>query len=328
MQPAFASEKAHSTEAHSATTSASSTHEGHASATGSGEHGEGHSTTAASTEHSSGTHETTATTGHGDGHSAAEGHGGEHGGGGGHGEGTTVAYHPPGHHLVGLGPTTFHLNTVIATWIVMAILITLGVMGTRKLQQKPDKKQVFFETVLDFINNSIVASQVKHDTYKYVPVIGTIFLFVLISNWIGLMPWRIVELFGTPHGFEIASPTNDLNTTGALALIALISYWAFGLRKKGLAHFKHYFQPMWWIFPLNFLEDLTRPLSLSFRLFGNVIGGEIVIGILVFLMAPTIVGGFVALPMMALEFFVGFIQAFIFAILTASYIGAVVAEHH
>lgn len=323
MQPAFASETAHSTEAHSATTNATSTHEGHASATGSGEHGEGHSTTAASTEHSSGTHETT---GHGDGHSAAEGHGGEHGGGG-HGEGT-VAYHPPGHYLVGIGPTTFHLNTVIATWIVMAIIISICAMGARKLQQKPDKKQTFFETVLDFINNGIVATQVKHDTYKYVPVIGTIFLFVLISNWIGLMPWRIVELFGTPHGFEIASPTNDLNTTGALALIALISYWTFGLRKKGMDHFKHYFQPMWWLFPLNFLEDLTRPLSLSFRLFGNVIGGEIVIGILVFLMAPTIVGGFVALPMMALEFFIGFIQAFIFAILTSSYIGAVVAEHH
>lgn len=327
MQPAFASEKAHSTEAHSATTSASSTHDGHASATGSGEHGEGHSTTAASTEHSSGTHETTANTsdGHGDGHSATKEHGGENGGGG-HGE--TIAYHPPGHYLVGLGPTTFHLNTLIATWIVMGILITVCAMGVRKLQQKPDKKQVFFETVLDFINNSIVATQVKHDTYKYVPLVGTLFLFILISNWIGLMPWRIVELFGTPHGFEIASPTNDLNTNGALALIALASYWVFGLQKKGLSHFKHYFQPMWWIFPLNFLEDLTRPLSLSFRLFGNVIGGEIVIGILVFLMAPTIVGGFVALPMMALEFFVGFIQAFIFAILTASYIGAVVAEHH
>ena len=126
----------------------------------------------------------------------------------------------------------------------------------------------------------------------------------------------------------MASPTNDLNTNAALALTALASYWFFGISKNGLSHFKHYFKPMWFLFPLNMMEDVSRPLSLSFRLFGNILGGEIVLGILLFLTAPFVVTSLVTLPMFALEVLVGFIQAFIFSMLTASYIGGMVAEHH
>ena len=122
---------------------------------------------------------------------------------------------------------------------------------------------------------------------------------------------------------EIASPTNDLNTTAGLALVSVISYFYYGIKKKGIGYFKHYFTPHPLFFPFNILEDFTRPLSLAFRLFGNIIGGEILIGILLLL-----VPWFVPLPIFAFEVFVGFIQAFVFAILTASYIGAAVAEHH
>jgi F-type H+-transporting ATPase subunit a len=202
----------------------------------------------------------------------------------------------------------------------------MATSATKTQELKPDKKQTFFESVVE-IANWIVASQVAKETYRYVPFIGTLFLFVLFSNWLGLLPFRLMELFGIHH-FEIASPTNDLNTTGALAVVALLSYFYYGIRKKGLGYFAHYFTPHPLFFPLNFMEDLTRPLSLAFRLFGNIIGGEIVIGILILLTAPTILFSVVALPMMALEVFVGLIQAFIFAILTASYIGAAVAEHH
>lgn len=237
------------------------------------------------------------------------------------------SYAPPHHFNLDLGGATIHLDTLVGTWVVMAVLIIVAIIATKKLQQKPDKKQVFFESVVDF-SNSIVSSQIKKDTYKYVPLIGTIFLFVVCSNWMGLMPWRLIELAGIPHEFEIAAPTNDVNTTGALALIAVASYFYFGIRKNGIGHFAHYFKPMPLMAPMNMMEDLTRPLSLMFRLFGNIIGGEIVIGILIFLTAPTIVLSLVALPMFAMEVFVGFIQAFIFAILTASYIGAMVADHH
>ena len=85
---------------------------------------------------------------------------------------------------------------------------------------------------------------------------------------------------------------------------------------------------MWFMFPLNAMEDVARPLSLTFRLFGNILGGEIVMGILIFLTAGFVVTSVVVLPMMLMEVLVGFIQAFIFSILTASYIGGMVADHH
>ncbi|PIQ26458.1 ATP synthase F0 subunit A [bacterium (Candidatus Blackallbacteria) CG17_big_fil_post_rev_8_21_14_2_50_48_46] len=335
MQPAFATEHHQAEESHGTVSSTEhSAVEEHS--TSSTEQG-----TVSSTEHSSNeTHGKPSDTEHGSvtmttEHSAEETHNAsntehgtpeEHGGAEEHHEASS-SYHPPSHYNLQIGPAKVHLDTLMGSWLVMAILIALAFMGTRKLSKKPEKKQVFFESVVD-LANSIVSSQVHKDTYRYVPLIGTIFLFVLCSNWLGLLPWRVLELFGTPHGFEIASPTNDVNTNGAIAVISVISYWYFGIRKKGLAHFKHYFQPMWFLFPLNMMEDLTRPLSLTFRLFGNIIGGEIVMGILLFLTAPLIVTSVVVLPMMTLEVLVGFIQAFIFSMLTASYIGAVVAEHH
>ncbi|MBF2052509.1 MAG: F0F1 ATP synthase subunit A [Candidatus Sericytochromatia bacterium] len=283
-------------------------------------HGENHGNVQSNTD--SDAHGTT----HGDGHGDAYGntHGDSHGDG--HGD-DHAGYHAPAPFVVDVGPGTVHLNTLIMTYLVMAVLVLVTVSATRKLKRKPGKSQVFFESLVD-LAHAIVKTQTHHNSYKYVPLIGTIFLFILVSNWMGLFPLRIVELFGTPKGFELAAPTNDLNTNGAIAIIAVASYWFFGIQKKGLAHFKHYFQPMPFMFPLNVMEDISRPLSLSFRLFGNILGGEIVLGILIFLTAPLIITSVVVLPIMVLKVLVGFIQAYIFSMLTMSYIGAMVADHH
>lgn len=277
---------------------------------------ESHSDTAASGEHG-------AAATHGEEHGAAAGHGGAHE------AGHSTGYHPPAPYVIDVAGQTIHLNTVLATWMVMAILIVMAISATRKLAKKPTKGQIFFESLVD-LPHYVIKSQISHNTTRYVPLIGTIFLFILTANWLGLLPWRIIELdlFGLPAGFEIAAPTNDLNTNAPIAITAVASYWFFGIKKKGLAHFKHYFQPMWFLFPLNMMEDVSRPLSLSFRLFGNILGGEIVIGILLFLTSAYVVTSIVVLPMFLLEVLVGFIQAFIFSMLTASYIGGMVAEHH
>jgi F-type H+-transporting ATPase subunit a len=331
VQPALATEHPQASNPHTtSSTEHSSTENTEHSATTSMEHSNTENTehsattnmehsSTENTEHNSSsvTEHTPATTEHGtEEHAAA----GEH-------HETSATYHPPSHYNLQIGGMKVHFDTLLGSWLVMAFIITLAFTATRQLSKKPAKKQVFFESLVD-IAHGIVKAQVNKETFHYVPLIGTIFLFVLCSNWMGLLPWRVLELMGTPHGFEIASPTNDVNTNGALAIISVASYWYFGIRKKGLAHFKHYFQPMWFLFPLNMMEDITRPLSLTFRLFGNIIGGEIVMGILLFLTAPLIISGVVVLPMIAMEVLVGFIQAFIFAMLTASYIGAVVAEHH
>ncbi|MDD3150484.1 MAG: F0F1 ATP synthase subunit A, partial [Candidatus Gastranaerophilales bacterium] len=124
------------------------------------------------------------------------------------------------------------------------------------------------------------------------------------------------------HG-ELASPTNDINVTAALAIIVSIYYISSGFAKKGLGFVKHYFQPVWFMAPINLLEDFTRPLSLAVRLFANILAGEIIILVLIGLFPV-----FLPIPVMLFELFVAFIQAFIFAVLSASYIAAATSEEH
>lgn len=228
----------------------------------------------------------------------------------------------PEHFKFDLAGGTIHLDTIFATWIAMGAAILFALIFASSLKRSPDSKQTVAEAVIEFVEGLLKGQMPdSKDVLKYVPFIGSIFLFVLFCNWIGLLPWRLLHIVGVP--LEIASSTNDLNTTAGLALISVMSYFYFGISKKGFGYFKHYFTPHPAFLPFNMLEDITRPLSLSFRLFGNIIGGEILLGILLFL-----VPWFIPLPIFAFEVFVGFIQAFVFAVLTCSYIGTGVAEHH
>ncbi len=217
-----------------------------------------------------------------------------------------------------LGPVTLHGQTMITTWVVMAILIAFTYFGTRKLQRVPSTVQNFLEYIHDFLSG-IARDQIGEKEYRYwVPFIGTVFLFIFVANWLGQLPWR---LFHIPSG-ELASPTNDINTTLALALIALGSYIYAGLRKSGLGYFKHYLEsPI--LAAVWVLEFFTRPLSLSIRLFGNILAEELVIGVLI-LLVPLLVPA----PLMLLFLLTGAIQALVFATLTASYVGEAVEDHH
>jgi len=141
----------------------------------------------------------------------------------------------------------------------------------------------------------------------------------LICNWSGaLVPWKLLEL---PQG-ELAAPTNDINTTIALSLLVSLFYFGGGLRKKGLGYFKRYVQPTPILLPINVLEDFTKPLSLSFRLFGNILADELTVSVLTILVPL-----FIPLPIMALGFFASTVQALIFSTLAAAYIAEAVEEH-
>jgi len=168
------------------------------------------------------------------------------------------------------------------------------------------------ECVLDFVTD-IARNQLGESFYKeWLPFIGTLFLFIFGSNWIGaIIPWKLIEL---PDG-ELAAPTNDINTTVALALLTSVAYFYAGLSKKGLGYFKHYIEPLPLLLPLKILEDFTKPLSLSFRLFGNVLADELTISVLTSLV-PLII----PLPIMLLGVFAGSVQALIFSTLAAAYI--------
>ncbi|KAD5960525.1 hypothetical protein E3N88_11997 [Mikania micrantha] len=157
-------------------------------------------------------------------------------------------------------------------------------LAVRNPQTIPTGGQNFFEYVLEFIRD-VSKTQIGEEYGPWVPFIGTMFLFIFVSNWSGaLLPWKIIQL---PRG-ELAAPTNDINTIVALALLTSVAYFYAGLTKIGLGYFGKYIQPTPILLPINILEDLTKPLSLSFRVFGNILANELVVVVLVSLV-PSVV---------------------------------------
>ncbi|CAN2060326.1 unnamed protein product [Malus fusca] len=145
----------------------------------------------------------------------------------------------------------------------LVFAIWSAIIAVRNPQTIPTDGQNFFEYVLEFIRD-VSKTQIGEEYGPWVPFIGTMFLFIFVSNWSGaLLPWKIIQL---PHG-ELAAPTNDINTTVALALLTSVAYFYAGLTKKGLGYFGKYIQPTPILLPINILEDFTKPLSLSFSTF-------------------------------------------------------------
>lgn len=206
-----------------------------------------------------------------------------------------------------------HGQVLVVIWIVFFVLILVSLLGTKNADRLPRNGwQNFVEIVYEYLQ-SIARDQLGESFYKeWVPFIGTLFLFIFGCNWAGaIIPFKLISL---PEG-ELAAPTNDINTTVALALLTSFAYFYAGLSKKGLGYFKRYIEPIPLLLPINILEDFTKPLSLSFRLFGNVLADELTISVLTSLV-PLVI----PLPIMALGIFAGSVQALIFSTLAAAYI--------
>lgn len=211
-----------------------------------------------------------------------------------------------------IGNLKIHGQVFLASWFVIALLIIASLAATRNVQRVPSGIQNLMEYVLEFLRD-LAKNQLGEKEYRpWLPFIGTLFLFIFVSNWSGaLIPWRVLEL---PES-ELAAPTNDINTTAALALLTSLAYFYAGFSKKGLGYFANYIQPIPILLPIKILEDFTKPLSLSFRLFGNILADELVVSVLV-LLVPL----FIPLLMMALGLFTSAIQALVFATLAGAYI--------
>lgn len=219
-----------------------------------------------------------------------------------------------------LGQLDIHGQIFLSSWILIGALLTLVVIGTQKMQRTPAGVQNLLEFLWDYIRN-LAREQIGEAAYKdWMPFIGTLFLFIFVCNWGGaLVPWRLVRL---PSG-ELGAPTADINTTVAMALLVSLAYFYAGLSRKGLRYFEYYVEPTPIMLPFKIVEDFTKPLSLSFRLFGNILADELTVSVLV-LLVPLLV----PLPMMLLGLFTSAIQALIFATLAAYYIGEAVHEEH
>jgi F-type H+-transporting ATPase subunit a len=217
------------------------------------------------------------------------------------------------------GDIQVHGQVLINTWIVIALSLGFALVTTRNLSSIPETGQNVIEIFLEFIRD-IAKTQIGAKEYKtWVPFLGTLFVFIFVSNWSGaLIPWKLIEL---PNG-ELGAPTNDINTTVALALMTSVAYFYAGLRKKGFGYFGKYVEPTPILLPINVLEDFTKPLSLSFRLFGNILADELVVAVLVSLV-PLVI----PVPLILLGLFTSGIQALIFATLAGAYIGEALEGH-
>eukprot|EP00403_Amphidinium_massartii_P025214 CAMPEP_0178398294 /NCGR_PEP_ID=MMETSP0689_2-20121128/14698_1 /TAXON_ID=160604 /ORGANISM="Amphidinium massartii, Strain CS-259" /LENGTH=295 /DNA_ID=CAMNT_0020019051 /DNA_START=73 /DNA_END=960 /DNA_ORIENTATION=+ len=209
--------------------------------------------------------------------------------------------------------------TLLPSLLISArVMVSIGGAVARRAKapvsefQAPSGARNFQEMALGFTTD-IAKNNLGESFYRpWVPYVTTIFLFIFGCNWSGaLVPWKLLEI---PEG-ELAAPTNNINTTVALSLLTSIAYFGGGLAKKGLGYFARYVKPTPILLPINILEDFTKPLSLSFRLFGNVLADELTVAVLTFLV-PFII----PLPIMGLGLFAGSIQALIFATLASAYI--------
>jgi F-type H+-transporting ATPase subunit a len=208
-----------------------------------------------------------------------------------------------------------HANPhVIYSWVVMALLIILAFLATKSISMVPGKLQNLFETLIGGLEDFMVGITGEEGRWFF-PLIGTVFLYVLTCNLLGLIP-----------GFF--PPTANLNTTASCAVTVFVFTHIIGVMYHGGKYIKHFIGPIWWmipiIFPIEIIGHLARILSLSFRLFGNMMGHELVLGILFFL-----AGAFLApLPIMALGILVCFIQAFVFFMLSTMYFTGAMEHAH
>lgn len=206
------------------------------------------------------------------------------------------------------------LPHVIHGWLVMGLLILLAWLVSRKLEVVPGKGQNIFEAVLTGIEDFMVGVVGEEGRFLF-PLIASLGLFIFVSNYLGLIP-----------GFY--SPTANLNTTLACAIIVVVFTHVLGVKYHGIKYIKHFLGPVPLliplIFPIEVISHLARVVSLSVRLFGNIFGEELVLAVLFFLagvyMAP--------LPMLGLALFTGFIQAFIFVVLSLAYFAGAMEEAH
>lgn len=221
-------------------------------------------------------------------------------------------------HLVGyIGNLHVHLDTLITMWVTMGFVIILAFFLTRKLEIIPDKIQTTGESIIKFFMGNVSALPRGE---KHIPLIASLFLFILFANLMGQLPLKLIHL---KRG-EFASPTNDINMTGAMAVLVLVYYLYQGFKQKGIRSIWHGASFAGIITLLiDILEMITRPLSLALRLFANIFAGEILVSALLGLCAFGL-----PLPAMFFEIFVAFIQAFVFMMLSIAYISTSVSDEH
>jgi F-type H+-transporting ATPase subunit a len=209
--------------------------------------------------------------------------------------------------LFQLGPVPI-TQAIVTTWVIMVVLVLGAFTLTRRLNLSPTRRQAALELVVTSLDTQIVETTGAAPA-PYRSFIGTLFLFILVANWASLIP-------------GVEPPTARLETDAALAVLVFLSVIWFGVRAGGIGgYLKSFAAPNPVMIPLNMLESVTRTFSMFVRLFGNVMSGVFVIGIV-----ASLAGLLVPIPLMALDLLTGLVQAYIFAVLAMVFIAAAVED--
>lgn len=219
-----------------------------------------------------------------------------------------------GHHVTAtfLG-LTFNVDTIVATAVASAIVIILGLLVARSASSEvPGKLQIFYETIVSQVEEQ-VGWDLKERAPFVVPIGFTLFIFILVCNWMGLIP--------SGWGPQLLHPpTSDVNLTYALGFT--VFFWSLiaGIRLRGAgAYFRHLKEPFAVMAPINIIEELIKPFTLALRLFGNIFAG--VVMLMIFTLLPTYIAWMPTTVWKLFDLFIGLIQAFIFGLLAILYFG-------
>jgi F-type H+-transporting ATPase subunit a len=213
---------------------------------------------------------------------------------------------------------TLNGDTITSTLVAGGIIIILGLLVRRKLSaRQPSRAQIVFETITEQVETQVDDTMGVKTAPLVVPLAMTLFLFILLSNWLSILP-----VFHANQGEYLPPPASDVNLTYALALLVIVLMHVTGIRKKGFrGYYHHLVTPSWAMLPINIIEELVRPVTLALRLFGNIFSGTIMV---------TLIGLFPPLILWApdviwklFDMFIGLIQAFIFGLLTVLYFSSV-----
>jgi F-type H+-transporting ATPase subunit a len=225
-----------------------------------------------------------------------------------------------------------HIDTVLTTWIVMALTLPLFAwIGASYHSARVNKRQTFIEGVMNYFADLAYGSLGKQGE-PYVPFFVALVIFIFLLNEFGAFPFK--EPLALPFG---GSPTADLNTAAALAILVFVLIQASGIRKYGLGFFKHLVQPFAFMFPLNVLEEVLRPTTLAARLFFNIFVGELLLFVITQIITAQVKIGAFDLSLAAaigpffleiFNFLVGLLQAFVFALLSIVYLSLALADEH
>ncbi len=224
-----------------------------------------------------------------------------------------------------------HGDTIVMTWVVMLLsLAFFWWIAASYRSPRVLKRATIFEGLINYLSD-LAIGVLGRNGEPFVPFFVSLFIYIFLLNQVGFIP---LKLMGFAYG---GSPTSDLNTTAAYAVLVFVMIQVVAVRKYGLGFYKHFAKPFWPLLPLNVIEELARPVTLSLRLFFNIFVGEILLYVVSEIIEShvkigsfdlSLAAAFVPILIQFLNFFIGTVQAFVFTLLTIVYLAMAVGEEH